>query len=41
MDAGIAVLVRDATLEESLIEAGVQHARGLRAACLMMQITFT
>jgi voltage-gated potassium channel len=33
MDAGIAVLVRDATLEESLIEAGVQHARGL-ASCL-------
>ncbi|HEV8427163.1 MAG TPA: potassium channel protein [Pyrinomonadaceae bacterium] len=32
-DAGIAVLVRDATLEESLIEAGVEHARGL-ATCL-------
>jgi len=30
---GIAVLVRDATLEESLREAGVLHARGL-AACL-------
>jgi voltage-gated potassium channel len=29
----IAVLVRDATLEESLLEAGVQRARGL-AACL-------
>jgi voltage-gated potassium channel len=33
MDAGIAVLVRDATLEESLLEAGVEHARGL-ASCL-------
>lgn len=33
MDMGIAVLVRDATLEESLREAGVEHARGL-AACL-------
>ena len=33
MDDGIAVLVRDATLEESLIEAGVEHARGL-ASCL-------
>jgi len=33
MDLGIAVLVRDATLEESLREAGVEHARGL-AACL-------
>ena len=33
MDSGIAVLGRDATLEESLIEAGVQHARGL-ASCL-------
>jgi voltage-gated potassium channel len=33
LDAGIAVLVRDATLEESLREAGVEHARGL-AACL-------
>src|SRR6185436_18516263 len=33
MDSGIPVLVRDATLEESLIEAGVQHARGL-ASCL-------
>ena len=33
MDAGIAVLVRDATLEESLIEAGVEHARGI-ATCL-------
>src|SRR5689334_23646978 len=33
MDAGIPVLVRDATLEESLIEAGVEHARGL-ASCL-------
>src|SRR6266550_7382136 len=30
---GISVLVRDATLEESLREAGVQQARGL-AACL-------
>jgi len=30
---GVAVLVRDATLEESLREAGVGHARGL-AACL-------
>lgn len=33
MEAGISVLVRDATLEESLIEAGVEHARGL-ASCL-------
>jgi voltage-gated potassium channel len=33
LDAGVAVLVRDATLEESLREAGVDHARGL-AACL-------
>jgi voltage-gated potassium channel len=33
MDHGVAVLVRDATLEESLREAGVEHARGL-AACL-------
>lgn len=33
MDIGIAVLVRDATLEESLREAGVEHARGL-ASCL-------
>ena len=33
MDSGIAVLVRDATLEESLHDAGVEHARGL-AACL-------
>jgi voltage-gated potassium channel len=33
MDAGIPALVRDATLEESLREAGVEHARGL-AACL-------
>jgi voltage-gated potassium channel len=33
MDQGIPVLVRDATLEETLREAGVQHARGL-AACL-------
>jgi voltage-gated potassium channel len=33
MDANIPVLVRDATLEESLIEAGVEHARGL-ASCL-------
>ena len=33
MDLGVAVLVRDATLEESLREAGVEHARGL-AACL-------
>jgi voltage-gated potassium channel len=30
---GVTVLVRDATLEESLREAGVDHARGL-AACL-------
>src|SRR5258705_4527932 len=30
---GVIVLVRDATLEESLREAGVEHARGL-AACL-------
>ncbi len=33
VDLGIPVLVRDATLEESLREAGVEHARGL-AACL-------
>src|SRR5436309_2676688 len=33
IDLGIPVLVRDATLEESLREAGVEHARGL-AACL-------
>lgn len=33
LDLGIAVLVRDATLEESLLEAGVEHAKGL-AACL-------
>src|SRR6201991_2415987 len=33
MNQGIAVLVRDATLEETLREAGVEHARGL-AACL-------
>jgi voltage-gated potassium channel len=33
VDQGVAVLVRDATLEESLREAGVEHARGL-AACL-------
>jgi len=33
LDSGIAVLVRDATLEESLHDAGVEHARGL-AACL-------
>ena len=32
-DLGINVLVRDATLEETLREAGVEHARGL-AACL-------
>jgi len=33
MELGIPVLVRDATLEETLIEAGVQYARGL-ATCL-------
>jgi voltage-gated potassium channel len=33
MDAGVPVLLRDATLEESLLEAGVKHARGL-ATCL-------
>lgn len=33
MEAGISVLLRDATLEESLIEAGVEHARGI-ATCL-------
>jgi len=32
-DQGVPVLVRDATLEESLREAGVEHASGL-AACL-------
>jgi voltage-gated potassium channel len=33
VDMGIPVLVRDATLEESLVEANVEHARGL-ASCL-------
>jgi voltage-gated potassium channel len=33
MDAGVTVLLRDATLEQSLVEAGVEHARGL-ATCL-------
>src|SRR6185295_2097356 len=33
IDMGIPVLIRDATLEETLIEAGVEHARGL-ASCL-------
>jgi voltage-gated potassium channel len=33
IDEGITVLPRDATLEETLREAGVEHARGL-AACL-------
>jgi voltage-gated potassium channel len=33
VELGVAVLVRDATLEESLREANVEHARGL-AACL-------
>jgi voltage-gated potassium channel len=33
MELGVPVLVRDATLEETLQEAGVEHARGL-AACL-------
>jgi voltage-gated potassium channel len=33
VELGVPVLVRDATLEESLHEAGVEHARGL-AACL-------
>ena len=33
MDMNIPVLIRDATLEESLVEAGVAHARGL-ASCL-------
>ena len=32
-DRGVIVLVRDATLEATLIEAGAEHARGL-AACL-------
>ncbi|HZE68183.1 MAG TPA: potassium channel protein [Pyrinomonadaceae bacterium] len=32
-DLGVTVLVRDATMEEALREAGVEHARGL-AACL-------
>jgi len=32
-DLGVVVLVRDATLEDTLREAGVEHARGL-AACL-------
>src|SRR6266571_4952097 len=33
LELGVIVLVRDATVEESLREAGVEHARGL-AACL-------
>lgn len=33
VELGVTVLVRDATLEESLRDAGVEHARGL-AACL-------
>ena len=33
MDLGVPVLLRDATMEESLLEAGVAHARGL-ATCL-------
>lgn len=33
MDRDVIVLVRDATMEESLREAGIEHARGL-AACL-------
>lgn len=33
MDAGVPVLLRDATLEDTLLEAGVAHARGL-ATCL-------
>src|ERR1044072_7423737 len=33
MDTGVIVLLRDATLEQSLVEAGVEHARGL-ASCL-------
>ena len=33
MDLGVPVLLRDATLEETLREAGVEHARGL-ATCL-------
>lgn len=33
MEMDIRVLMRDATLEDSLIEAGVEHARGL-ASCL-------
>jgi voltage-gated potassium channel len=33
MDIGVPVLLRDATLEETLMEAGVKHARGL-ATCL-------
>ncbi len=33
LDLGVIVLVRDATLEESLREAGVEHAQGL-ATCL-------
>jgi voltage-gated potassium channel len=33
LDNGVICLVRDATMEESLREAGVEHARGL-AACL-------
>jgi voltage-gated potassium channel len=32
-DQGVAVLIRDATLEESLRDAGIEYARGL-AACL-------
>jgi voltage-gated potassium channel len=33
MDLGVPGALRDATLEESLREAGVEHARGL-ATCL-------
>jgi voltage-gated potassium channel len=41
MDLGVPVLVRDATLEESLREAGVEHARVSQRACPTMQTMCT
>jgi len=38
---GLNVLVSDATLEETLREARVEHARGLAACFRTMPITFT
>jgi len=40
-ELGVIVLVRDATLEETSLEAGVEQARGLPHACLTTQTTFT